>query len=114
MHTEGSVVYFNIPKVVKYIDQYKHLQRLFENGSIDQYFSRLTARERVVIQKRVGFCDNNPKSCREIGELLGVSSERIRQIETKTLLKIYKDNPTRRDFIRFARCNRPMGLGVFE
>jgi len=101
------MMYFKIPSVRKYKDQYRHIQRIFENGFIDHYFSRLTSRERIVVQKRVGFCDNNPRSLREIGEQLGISqSRRVHQIEIKALIKIYKQKPTGTDYVQFIQCRR--------
>lgn len=48
----------------------------------------LNRREKVVIIKRYGLLDGSPKKLREIGEDLGVSRERIRQIESDALFKL--------------------------
>jgi len=48
----------------------------------------LNRRERVVITKRYGLLDGDPKKLREIGKDLGVSRERIRQIENDALFKL--------------------------
>lgn len=50
----------------------------------------LNRRERVVITKRYGLLDGDPLTLREIGEDLGVSRERIRQIENDALFKLRK------------------------
>lgn len=49
--------------------------------------SRLTEREREVVQARFGF-DVPPEKLTEVGERLGVSAERVRQIEERALAKL--------------------------
>jgi RNA polymerase sigma factor (sigma-70 family) len=49
--------------------------------------SRLTEREREVVQARFGF-DVQPEKLSEVGERLGVSAERVRQIEERALAKL--------------------------
>ena len=50
----------------------------------------LTAREAMVIQLRFGLSGSHPLTLHEIGQMEGVSRERIRQIESKALLKLKK------------------------
>jgi RNA polymerase primary sigma factor len=45
----------------------------------------LKPRERIIIMKRFGFDDGNPKTLEQLGEEFGVTRERIRQIEAKAL-----------------------------
>jgi RNA polymerase primary sigma factor len=49
--------------------------------------SRLTDREREVVRARFGF-DGDPERLVEVGERLGVSAERVRQIEERALAKL--------------------------
>jgi RNA polymerase sigma factor (sigma-70 family) len=49
--------------------------------------SRLTDREREVVRARFGF-DAPPEKLAEVGERLGVSAERVRQIEERALAKL--------------------------
>jgi RNA polymerase sigma factor (sigma-70 family) len=49
--------------------------------------SRLTEREREVVQARFGF-DAPAEKLSEVGERLGVSAERVRQIEERALAKL--------------------------
>jgi RNA polymerase primary sigma factor len=48
----------------------------------------LTEREQKVIQLRFGMVDGQPRTLEEVGGEFGVTRERIRQIESKTLAKL--------------------------
>ncbi len=48
----------------------------------------LDDRERRIIQMRFGLLGERPGTLEEVGRVLGVSRERIRQIESKTLCKL--------------------------
>lgn len=64
--------------------------------SIENVLSSLNEREREVIKMRNGFYDNRVYSLEEIGMKFGVTRERIRQIEEKTLKKLR--HPSRRKY----------------
>ncbi|AJT67250.1 RNA polymerase sigma factor SigA [Streptomyces lydicus] len=55
---------------------------------LDAVLSTLGERERKVVQLRYGLADGRPRTLEEIGRLFGVTRERIRQIESKTLGKL--------------------------
>ncbi|WP_418956916.1 RNA polymerase sigma factor [Streptomyces tritici] len=55
---------------------------------LDAVLSTLGERERKVVQLRYGLDDGRPRTLEEIGRLFGVTRERIRQIESKTLNKL--------------------------
>ena len=59
--------------------------------SIDKILSRFPERERDVIIMRYGLHDCKPMSLKEVGELYGVTKERIRQIEKKVLSCLRND-----------------------
>jgi len=48
----------------------------------------LTEREQRVIELRFGLTDGTAKTLEEVGQQFGVTRERIRQIEAKTLAKL--------------------------
>ena len=48
----------------------------------------LTERERKVVELRFGMVDGQPRTLEEVGAAFGVTRERIRQIESKTLSKL--------------------------
>ncbi|MFG2222103.1 RNA polymerase sigma factor [Streptomyces sp. NPDC048644] len=55
---------------------------------LDTVLSTLGERERKVVQLRYGLADGRPRTLEEIGRIFGVTRERIRQIESKTLNKL--------------------------
>ncbi|WP_374207967.1 RNA polymerase sigma factor [Streptomyces sp. MUM 203J] len=55
---------------------------------LEAVLSTLGERERKVVQLRYGLIDGRPRTLEEIGHLFGVTRERIRQIESKTLGKL--------------------------
>ncbi|WP_258396109.1 RNA polymerase sigma factor [Streptomyces sp. Amel2xB2] len=55
---------------------------------LEAVLSTLGERERKVVQLRYGLDDGRPRTLEEIGTLFGVTRERIRQIESKTLAKL--------------------------
>ncbi|WP_420877570.1 RNA polymerase sigma factor, partial [Streptomyces albireticuli] len=55
---------------------------------LEAVLSTLGERERKVVQLRYGLVDGRPRTLEEIGRIFGVTRERIRQIESKTLNKL--------------------------
>ncbi|GAA5057836.1 RNA polymerase sigma factor [Streptomyces similanensis] len=55
---------------------------------LEAVLSTLGERERKVVQLRYGLMDGRPRTLEEIGRIFGVTRERIRQIESKTLGKL--------------------------
>ena len=58
------------------------------NEEIERLLAGLTEREAIVIKSRYGLTDGISKTLDQIGEDLGVTRERIRQIEAKTMSKL--------------------------
>jgi RNA polymerase primary sigma factor len=54
--------------------------------------STLTPREEKILRKRFGIGDNEEHTLQEVGEELGITRERIRQIQVKTLEKLRHPN----------------------
>jgi RNA polymerase primary sigma factor len=58
----------------------------------------LSEREQRIIQLRFGLTDGHPRTLEEVGREFGVTRERIRQIESKTLAKLR--HPSRAQMLR--------------
>jgi len=54
--------------------------------------AELPQRERNVLELRFGLTDDQPKTLREIGEVMGLSRERVRQIESRALNKLRRSH----------------------
>jgi len=54
--------------------------------------AELPARERRVLELRFGLEDDQPKTLREIGEMLELSRERVRQIESRALNRLRRSH----------------------
>ncbi len=55
---------------------------------IDDLLDRLPEKERRVIELRFGLRGEEPRTLREIGDILQISRERVRQLETRALRKL--------------------------
>jgi RNA polymerase primary sigma factor len=55
---------------------------------LESVLHTLTGREKEVIRLRFGLVDGQPRTLEEVGKKFGVTRERIRQIESKTLSKL--------------------------
>jgi len=68
---------------------------------LNEVLNTLNERERKVIQLRFGLQDGHPRTLEEVGREFGVTRERIRQIESKTLSKLRHPNRSEalRDFL---------------
>jgi RNA polymerase primary sigma factor len=55
---------------------------------LNEALNELSETERKILQLRFGLQDTTPHTLREIGDMMGVSRERIRQVECKALQKL--------------------------
>jgi RNA polymerase primary sigma factor len=62
--------------------------RALLNEAVNQALSELSERERKVVRLRFGLEDGQMRTLEEVGKEFGVTRERIRQIESKTLAKL--------------------------
>jgi RNA polymerase primary sigma factor len=65
-----------------------HMMESDLRSQMEELLNRLPGKEGDIIRMRFGFGGEEPKTLQEIGELLGVSRERIRQIEKKALTRL--------------------------
>jgi RNA polymerase primary sigma factor len=65
---------------------------------LEDILATLSDREQRIIQLRFGLADGHPHTLEEVGREFGVTRERIRQIESKTLAKLR--HPSRAQILR--------------
>jgi RNA polymerase primary sigma factor len=70
--------------------------KIFLKGQVEDVLATLTPRERRVVELRFGLESDKLYTLSEIGAELGVTRERIRQIETKALRKLRHPSRSRR------------------
>jgi len=70
------------------------LRQSFEEA-LRRALGELSEKERRVISMRFGLDDDQPLTLREIGERLGISRERVRQIESQSLNKLRRSSHAR-------------------
>jgi RNA polymerase nonessential primary-like sigma factor len=68
------------------------------HDDLEHLLDELTPREATVIRCRFGLEDDTPRTLAQIGEDMNLSRERVRQIETRALLKLRQ--PQRRSKVR--------------
>jgi RNA polymerase primary sigma factor len=68
------------------------------NDTLAETLAELSEREQEVVRMRFGLDDGQPHTLEEVGRHFGVTRERIRQIESKTLAKLR--NPNRSQKLR--------------
>jgi RNA polymerase primary sigma factor len=77
------------------------VSEIMQKEELNAVLNQLTHRERKVIELRFGLKGEHPRTLEEVGQKFGVTRERIRQIEAKTLakLKSYREAQRLRDFL---------------
>ena len=67
-------------------------QRILKENDVVNLICKLDKREQEIIKRRFGIDNNEPKTLEQIGNSLGFSKERIRQLETIALKKLRDDD----------------------
>jgi len=78
--------------------------RLMLDGALREALNHLTPREQDVVRLRFGLEDGKIRTLEEVGKAFGVTRERIRQIEAKTLAKLRRPESAQllRDYLEEA------------
>lgn len=88
VHFHGKEGKCNDSALLHYDDHNALLSKVIRSKVVRRLLRALTYRQRIVIQMRFGFGDGEEYSYRQIGTVLGVTRERVRQIESKALRMI--------------------------
>lgn len=67
----------------------EELEDTYEKETLKKLLEIIDNREAMVIKMRYGLADGEPKTLEEIGKILHISRERVRQIEKETIRKLY-------------------------
>ena len=81
------------------VNPFEAAQTVLLRVALEAVLATLDARERRVIQLRYGLIDSREHSLKEVGQRVGVTRERIRQIEARALRKLR--HPSRSQAIHF-------------
>lgn len=85
---------------------------LILSDAVQQLLSRLNEREQEVISLRFGLADGKDRTLEEVGQMFGVTRERIRQIEAKALRKL--TNPARNHEVAAFRHYEPSKIAAIS
>ncbi|MEZ6139265.1 MAG: sigma-70 family RNA polymerase sigma factor [Zavarzinella sp.] len=66
----------------------ENVDQLLLRERIDEVLRSLAQREREVLELRYGLKDGNPRTLDEVARIFGITRERIRQIESRGILKL--------------------------
>ena len=80
--------YVELPEDLEAEDSIGNMLQGTMKEIIDEILKSLNERERFVLELRYGFIDNQERTLEEVGNILHVTRERVRQIEAKALRKI--------------------------
>ncbi len=75
-------------KVEGSIDPEQIIIEQIENEELADLIERLSERERFILKIRYGFADGAPHTLADIGKMINLSRERVRQLEKRALRKL--------------------------
>ena len=70
------------------VEPLEAVAQTLQKEELGKVLSALTQRERRIIELRFGIAGGHPHTLEEVGEKFGITRERIRQIEAKTIAKL--------------------------
>ncbi|MCD8553532.1 sigma-70 family RNA polymerase sigma factor [Seleniivibrio sp.] len=85
---ESSTLHEFITDDEKYCDPYMRIENSSKKDIIFKWLTFLSENEKVIIVRRYGLAGNDPETLEAIGNDLGITRERVRQIEKCVLNKM--------------------------
>ena len=86
--SEGKTNLIDLIADQRYDEPLERLEKKLYNDQLDKWLSQLSEQEKRVIILRFGLEDQQASTLSEIGKMMSVSRERVRQIELKALRKL--------------------------
>jgi RNA polymerase primary sigma factor len=86
--SEGKTNLIDLVADQRYDEPLERLEKNLCNDQLDKWLSQLSEQEKRVIILRFGLEDQQASTLSEIGKMMNVSRERVRQIEFKALRKL--------------------------
>lgn len=86
--SEGKTNLIDLIADQRYDEPLERLEKKLYNDQVDKWLSQLSEQEKRVIILRFGLEDQQASTLSEIGKMMSVSRERVRQIELKALRKL--------------------------
>ena len=90
---------------------------VFRDDAVRRAVSKLPERQRDVIALRFGLVGDGPNSLEQVGKQLGITRERVRQIEAEALRRLSEDSLDRgvaREASKQRKGARPSGRAPFS
>ena len=87
---EGGAELGDLIEDTQSIDPVDIVAKVFRDQKLMQMLEELSQREADILRFRYGLADGDPHTLKETGEKFGLTRERIRQIEAKSLNKLRK------------------------
>lgn len=97
---EGESTLGDFLEDVYALQPFEQVSAMMLREKLDEVLGTLSEREEKILRERFGFDDNIPRTLEEVGKGLGVTRERVRQIEVKAIRKLR--HPGKRKY--FADC----------
>ena len=85
---EGESQIGDFIKATGYADTESEIEKFFEKEEVASLLNLVSERERIVLDLRFGVSGGYPHTLAEVAKKLGVSRERVRQIEEAALKKL--------------------------
>jgi RNA polymerase sigma factor (sigma-70 family) len=70
------------------------MDRMMMRQQVRDFLGILSTREKEIIEHRLGIYDGEPKTLHVIGDMYGLSKERIRQLQNRALDKLKRSVST--------------------
>jgi len=98
---EGGAIRGDFVRDERNVDPYEEIDAAIDGQALAAAVAGLPDRERRIVENRLGLAGRTPKTLEELGRELGLTRERVRQLETRALKRLgarMPGGPHRRSF----------------